>query len=88
MRWAVEFIEGIYSILDNDQSTKSMRVARAMDELFRTLKRHIKTRFMQYPVLSMESVINKYATLVMTIENILAAKSDLDLVRLNQLSPW
>ena len=85
MRWAVEFIEGIDSILDTDQSTKSMRVARSIDESFRTLKRHIKTRFIQYSVQSMESVINQYATLVMTIENILAANSDLDPVRLNQL---
>ena len=69
--WAKQFLE-----IDIDKvvgaigrSSKLMRLARRIDASFTALRRPVETRFVEYTVSSIASIIKQFGQIVMTIEN-------------------
>ncbi|XP_043192867.1 uncharacterized protein LOC122365592 isoform X3 [Amphibalanus amphitrite] len=52
-----------------NRSSKLMRLARRIDPTFTVLYRNVDTRFIEYTVLAINSIIKQYGNVVMTIEN-------------------
>ena len=83
--WAKQFLE-----IDIDKivgaigrSSKLMRLARRIDASFTALRRPVETRFVEYTVSSIGSIIKQFGQIAMTIEN--DERHDSDPAKLNAL---